>query len=105
MEGVRHDPAIPEDVLPELIEQLQATGTRIRFREMELLVDTTELQKAREYVAGLDHRKRLGVLSSVGRALHKAYPKMVRGNFKKKTADNFHSDLLLFEAFRLSHLH
>jgi hypothetical protein len=104
MSDIRHDPAIPEAELPELMEQLRSQGIKIRFRDTELLVDPRALKDAQEYVAGLSHRDRLVVLMSVGMALDKAYPKMMRGNFKKKTADNFYSDVLIFEAFRRSHL-
>jgi hypothetical protein len=104
MSDIRHAPALsPEDV-PALVAHLSGTGIRIKFREMELLVDSAELRKARDYVSSLDPRKRIGVLVSVGRALNKAYPKMVSDKFSKKTADNFYADVLLFEAFRLSHV-
>lgn len=105
MKDVSHDPAIPEDGLPSIMARMEATGVKIRFREMEALVDPAALKDARDFVASLDFRKRLQVLASVGMALDKSYPKMVRGNFKKKVADNFYADILLFEAFRLSHLH
>ena len=84
----------------EIMALLDRDGVEIQYGEMMVKAERRALEDARRYVAGLDADQRRRSMLSVDNALRRALPKIKRGHFSKKTADNFHSDVLLWTALK-----
>jgi hypothetical protein len=94
---LRVDPGVTYE---EVMELLDGNSVDIVYGNIMLRAHRRALEETREGVAQLTAEERERVAASVDAALRRALPKMLKGNFKKKVADDFHADLLLWTALR-----
>jgi len=87
---------LPLDVVETRLED----GVEIEHGKLRMVAERHALDHARSHIVGKSPDEKRKMMYSVDRALQEALPKLLRGNFAKKTADNFHSDLLLWVALK-----
>lgn len=97
MNNVRNDSNLS---LEDALALMERDGVKICYGDIEMVVQTGALAEAHKWVADLHPDDRRKAKLSIDNALRRALPKMVKGNFSKKTANNFHADLLVWEALK-----
>lgn len=96
---IRNDSQYP---IEQVTKHLNDVGVDICYGEMRLRVERRALDNVRARVATYTPEQRRHSMASVDVALRRALPKMIKGHFSKKTADNFCADVMLWEALRSS---
>jgi hypothetical protein len=91
---IRNDSTLPLETVDELLN----SGVDINYGGMRIRTQRIALEEARNFISNFDPTVRERIRTSVERALQCALPKMLRGEFSKKTADTFLNDVLLWEA-------
>jgi hypothetical protein len=100
MEGKMSDIRNDSQFSLEEVAAILADGVEIQYGEMMLKVERRALDDARHQVQSMPIERLNQLRNSVHNALRRSLPKMRKGNFSRKTADNFHADLLLWQALK-----
>ena len=95
-DDVRNDSSLPLDV----VEKRLKDGVEIEYGKLRMVAERHALDQARSHIVGKSPDEKRKMMYSVDRALQKALPKLLHGNFSKRTADNVHADLLLWVALK-----
>lgn len=75
-------------------------GVELHYGDIIVVVEGNRLAETRQAVNDMPAERRQEVQASVDAALRKALPKIQRGRFSKKVADNFYWDLMLWTALK-----
>jgi hypothetical protein len=83
------------------LKKAMAGGYMMSYGDHQMLVQRGAVDEIRHYVAGLDADEHRHTMLSCDRELHAAAKKLKRGALlSKRKMDNFHSDLLLWNALK-----
>jgi len=77
-------------------------GIELRYGDIMIKVERHAFEQAQRHVNNIPLSEHNRLKISIDNALRRALPKMRKGHFSKKTADNFCNDLLLWEALKSS---
>jgi hypothetical protein len=85
----------------EAVKARLSDGIEIKYGDLVMVTERGSFEKVRTEVAGWSPEERRVAQVSVDLALRHGLPKLRSGKkIKKRVADNFHSDLILWEVLK-----
>ncbi|SRR5216684_8178811 len=94
---IRNDSSISVE---EVMVILKNDSIELSYGKIMMKAERHVFEEAVTFVQNHTPAERQKMQISIDLALRKALPKLERGRFSKKVADNFHADLLLWEALK-----
>jgi len=86
--------------IEEVIDVLDKNGMEIQFGKVTMACEIERFNRVRREVADVPHSERDELMANVERSLKKYESQIINGNASKLICDNFHTDLMIWEALR-----